>query len=48
MIHPLLGIDPLYVDGVGLAVSPWGLRPQTPSATGSLALARSLGEEVRP
>jgi hypothetical protein len=41
----ILAIDPLYVDGVGLAVPRWGLRPQTPSAPGSLALARSLGSE---
>ena len=42
----MFALDPLYLDGVGLAVSRWGLRPQTPSAPGSLALARSLGSEA--
>lgn len=46
MMGTIFALDPLYVDGVGLAVSRWGLRPQAPSASGSLALARPLGQGV--
>ncbi|MDE0803863.1 MAG: hypothetical protein OSA99_11110 [Acidimicrobiales bacterium] len=36
----ILALDPLSLDGVGLAAPSWGLRPQTQSPSGSLALGR--------
>ena len=44
MAASLFALDPLSLDGVGLAGSCWGLRPQTPSTSGSLALARPFVE----